>query len=398
MDKLVFKLLYRHVSLGQTLGFFLANWLGLAIVLCGWQFYRDASPVLSSGDSFMKKEYAVVSKKVNALNTLTRKQNGFSAEEQADLQNQPFVERLAAFTPARFSVYAAVSAPSGLTMGTEMFFESLPDDYIDADLSQWNYEPGSSTLPVILPRSYLNLYNFGYARARNLPTLTEGMVGMVNVRFDLAGSAGTQRILGRVVGFSNRLNTILVPQSFLEEANARLAPDGEQRPARLAVELKNPADARFAQYLQAHGLEAEASMADGGRAAWFLQLTSSLVMGVGVVICALAFYVLLLSVFLLLQKHTERIRTLLLIGYSPQRVGLPFHLLAWSLHLCSLILALCTLCCLRSVWTAELAELYPQWEAPALWPAFAIATALFALVAVLNYFAVRRKVGASLTS
>lgn len=390
--RLVFRLLYRHISPWQLAGFFLANLLGLCIVLSGWQFFRDVMPVMTAGDSFMKPEYAVVSKRVSALGLLGRQRQGFSEAEQQDLAAQPFAASVAPFTPARYGVYAALESPTGMAMGTEMFFESLPDRYIDADLSRWHYEPGKGELPVILPRSYLNLYNFGYAQARGLPTLTEGMAGMARIRFTLSGTAGTMQLTGRVVAFSNRLNTILVPQQFMDESNRRLSPDTVAQPARLVVSLKRPADERFAQYLQAHNLEAEASAADGGRMAWLMRLTISLVMGVGLVICALAFYVLLLSILLLLQKHTERIRTLLLIGYSPAQVAWPFHLLCWVLHLTSAVLAVTGTVLLRRVWAASLSTLYPQWEPASLWPTLVVAVALVVLTSILYYRAVRRKV------
>lgn len=373
-------------------GFFFANLLGLCILLCGWQFYQDVRPVLTGGDSFMQGSYAVVTKRVNALQTLQGTRAAFTDSELQRLAEQPFAAEVAPFTPARYGVYAAIGNGAGLSMGTDMFFESLPDNFIDADLTNWHYNAASGELPVIMPRSYLNLYNFGYAQARGLPALTEGMVGLVKIRFTLSGTNGTQELTGRVVGFSNRLNTILVPDSFMTESNARLSPEGEAKPSRAVVKLKSAADANFAQYLQDNNLEAEASAADGGRAAWFARLTATLVMGVGVIICFLALYVLMLSVLLLLQKHKERIRTLLLIGYSPAQVALPFHLLAAGLQLFSAALGIAVLFALRHWWAGTLQQLSPQWQpAPPLY-ALLLAAALLFFTAMINYAAVKRKV------
>ena len=389
---LVFKLLYRHVSFGQMAGFFLANLLGLSIVVCGFQFYRDVSPLLTAGDSFMKRQVAVVTRRVGAFQTFCMQKTSFSPRQIEELRQQPFATDVAPFVPARFEVYASVHVGNGLGMGTEMFLEALPDGYVDADLSRWHYTEGTDSIPVILPRSYLNLYNFGFAQARGLPTLTEGMVGMVGVDFVLNGTAGQWRMKGHVVGFSNTLNTILVPLSFMTRANEQLCPDGEDKPARLAVQLASPADESFARYLEENGLEAEAAAADGGKAAWFLNLTAGIVMGVGIVICALAFYVLLLSIYLLLQKHTERIRTLLLIGYTRSQVALPFHLLSIGLHSLSLLPSLLALHLLRGYWLPSLQQLYPRMEAASLLPALLLMFLLFLSTALLNFLAVRTKV------
>ena len=55
MNRLVWKLLRQHISIGQLTGFFLANLFGMLIVLLSIQFYRDVLPVFTQGDSFMKK-------------------------------------------------------------------------------------------------------------------------------------------------------------------------------------------------------------------------------------------------------------------------------------------------------------------------------------------------------
>ena len=57
----------RHISLGQLAGFFFANLCGMVIVLLSIQFYQDVAPVFTEGDSFMKKDYIIVSKKVSTL-------------------------------------------------------------------------------------------------------------------------------------------------------------------------------------------------------------------------------------------------------------------------------------------------------------------------------------------
>lgn len=63
MNRLVWKLLRQHISVGQLTGFFLANLFGMMIVLLSIQFYQDVLPFFTQGDSFMKKEYIIATKK-----------------------------------------------------------------------------------------------------------------------------------------------------------------------------------------------------------------------------------------------------------------------------------------------------------------------------------------------
>ena len=50
MNRLVWKLLRQHISVGQLTGFFLANLFGMMIVLLSIQFYQDVLPFYTQGD------------------------------------------------------------------------------------------------------------------------------------------------------------------------------------------------------------------------------------------------------------------------------------------------------------------------------------------------------------
>lgn len=70
---MIWKLLRQHISVSQLAGFFLANLFGMIIVLLGVQFYRDVLPIFTQGDSFIKKDFVILSKKVSTLGTLVGK-------------------------------------------------------------------------------------------------------------------------------------------------------------------------------------------------------------------------------------------------------------------------------------------------------------------------------------
>lgn len=63
--------------------------------------------MFTQGDSFMKKDYVIVSKQVSTLGSLVGKGGTFSRADIADMESQPFAKRTGAFTPAQFQVSAA---------------------------------------------------------------------------------------------------------------------------------------------------------------------------------------------------------------------------------------------------------------------------------------------------
>lgn len=394
--KLLWKLLRQHVSVGQLAGFFLANLLGMLIVLLSLQFYEDVAPALSGEDGVMKNTYLILSKRIAAVSTLSGEAQTFSESDISDLSQQSFVRKVGSFTASQYEVYASLSM-GGVGMGTDMFFESVPDDFVDVKwpesaMGSQNLEQ-MGEVPIILPRTYLALYNFGFAQTKNLPKLSEGIVSMIQMDIRLRGEGGREvRMKGRVVGFSTRLNTVLVPESFMRRANAELAPGASAAPTRLIVEVGNPADDAIATYVQDHGYELEDNSLDAGRATYFLKVVAAIVLAVGLLISALSFYILMLSVFLLVQKNAEKLQNLLLIGYSRARVALPYQLLTIGLNVAVLLLSIALLFWIRGWYLHRLWEMFPALSEGSVNRTLLLGLALCCFVSFMNALAIRRKI------
>ena len=377
----------------QMLGFLLANLCGMTIVLVAVQFYTDVIPLFTKNDSFIKPGQVVITKHVGTARTLSGEAPVFRQDEINDLQRQPFAKKVGLFTPSHYGVFATIGSEKlGMEFSTDMFLEAIPDNFIDVDLSKWNYESESGVVPVILPRSYLNLYNFGFAASKGMPTISEDLIKLVKIHFVLYGAKGNKQVNGKVVAFSKRLNTILVPQTFMDEMNSTLANDTLMLPSRLVVQLGTITDDRFVKYLDEHNYETESDDADAARTVTFVRTIAVIVMMIGLIISILAFYLLLLSIFLLLQKHTEKIDNLLLIGYSPNEVSYPYHWLAVSLNSIVLVAAIVLASCSRQFYLPLFGELYPKYEVADFAPTILVGITLFILVAILNFTFIRRKI------
>lgn len=390
---MVWKLLRQHISVSQLAGFFLANLCGMIIVLLGIQFYRDVLPVFTQGDSFIKKDFVIVSKKVSTLGTLVGKSSTFSTGDIAEIEEQPFTKNVGSFLPSQFKVSAGMGM-QGIRMSTDMFFESVPDEFVDVKLDKWTFDPASDVVPIIIPRNYLNLYNFGFAQSRNLPQLSEGVMGMVNLDIRIMGNGQVKQLKGNIVGFSNRLNTILVPETFMSWANAAYGTGQKAEPSRLIVEVNNPTDERIAKFFQQKGYETEGNSLDAGKASWFLKVVIGIVLSVGLLISVLSFYILILSIYLLLQKNSTKLENLLLIGYSPARVARPYQLLTILLNLVVLVLGVAVVMLVRSLYLDTVMNLYPDAGSGSVLPAIVTGVIIFVGVSALNVVIIRRKINA----
>ena len=393
MMSLVWKLLRQHISIAQLAGFFFANLFGMFIVLLGLQFYNDVKPLFSQEDGFLKPEYLIVSKRISGVSVLGAGEScSFSQKDIQDITSQPFCKSVGAFTASQYRVVCSLGMKGVAQMGTEMFFESVPDRFVDTDLSQWKFDPQEGVIPIVLPRTYLAIYNFGYAQSQSLPKISEGIVGMIDMVVVLQGNGQEERLKGKVIGFSSRLNTILVPESFIQWSNAKFAPEADLAPNRLIVEVSNPTDDAIVKYINEHNLELEDDKLDAGKATYFLRVVTVLVMCIGMLISVLSFYILMLSIYLLVQKNTEKLRNLLLIGYSPVRVSLPYQLLTIGMNGVVLLLSFILLYMVRSYYMDTLWVMFPQMQDGSMLPALSLGFCLFAVVSIINIIAVRNRV------
>ena len=389
---MVWKLLRRHISHGQLAGFFFANLFGMLIVLLGWQFYSDVLPVFTGGDSFMSNDYIIMSKRITTGNTLSGTANTFTAAEMADIGEQAFVESVGKFTATEYKVDAHMKVNGMSVLSSELFFESVPDHFVDVPLDSWKWQPGDETIPIILPRTYLTMYNFGFAQSHSLPKISDGLVGMIDFVLFVQGNGKSDTYKGKVIGFSNRLNSILVPQAFMDWSNENYAPDRQSNPSRVIVEVANTADERIVKYVDGKNYEVEDDRLNAEKTTYFLKMTVSLVMIIGLVISALSFYILMLSIYLLVQKNAEKLENLLLIGYTPAKVSMPYQLLTIGLNLAVLVIALALLFAVRRYYMDMIVLLFPDIDEGGMLPSVLLGVALFVLISLINMIVIRAKV------
>lgn len=389
---LVWKLLRQHISVPQFLGFSFANLFGMFIVLLGIQFYCDIVPVFTAEDSFMRADYLIMNKKIGTANTISGSSNTFSTADIADVKAQPFARRVGEFTSTAYKVNASMGINGTNVLNSEIPIEAVPDAFVDAPLASWHWHEGDNVVPIILPRAYITMYNFGFAQNHSLPKLSDGLIGMIDFKIFIQGNGRHGAYNGRVIGFSSRLNTILVPQSFMDWSNRFFAPGNQQEPARLIMDVTNPSDVHIGKYLDRKGYEIEDTQLNAEKTTYFLRMLVTMVMGVGLVISLLSFYILMLSIYLLVQKNSSKLENLLLIGYSPSGVSYPYQLLTIGLNLLVLLLAWFILFFVRGSYMDFVITLFPQLEEGTMFPSFLVGIVLFVLVSVLNIIAIRRKI------
>ncbi len=385
---LIWKLLRKHISIFELAVFFVANLIGMAVILAGVQIYSDVKPMLTGERSLIGNEYMIVTRPVERVGIGAPT---FSTDDINDLREQPFVVDLGLFAASQFEVDGSIVF-KGRRLSTMMFFEAVPDNFIDVTSREWRFKPGDTTIPIILPRNYLNLYNFGFSQTQKLPQITEDMIKRVELGIRLSGNDHRDDYVGRVVGFSDRLNTILVPMEFMSWANGHYADAHADEPTRLILEVENPGAPEVTSYLAEHGYAAEDKPSESSKALFLLKVCVAVIVGIGIIFSVLSIIILTLSIYLLLQKNITKLENLVLIGYTPSCVAMPYNMMTLVLNLSVLVLSIVIVCIAQSTYMGYLSDIAGFQLSATPTTAIIVGVVLTAVIIAFNFFIIYRKI------
>jgi hypothetical protein len=385
---LIWQLLRKHISIFELAIFFIANLIGMTVILSGVQIYSDLKPILTGENSLIGNDYIVITHPVERVGINT---DVFSDEDINELTQLECINGIGSFSASQFEVDGSIMF-NGRRLSTLLFFESVPDEFIDVETRNWSYNIGDTTIPIILPRNYLNLYNFGFSSTQNLPQITEDMIKSVSLGLRLSGNGLSEDYNGRIVGFSDRINTILVPNDFLTWANKYFAGIDNLDPTRLILEVSNPSEPTLLSFLEEHNYEIENKPSESSKALFILKVCIAIIICIGVIFCILSLIILTLSIYLLLQKNINKLENLVLIGYTPRRVAMPYKAMTLILNLSILAISLVLIYIAEEHYMSYLSEIAGYTLAAN--PTTAIITGIIftAIVIAFNFFIINRKI------
>jgi hypothetical protein len=325
------KLLWPEKNRWQLIAASVGACLGLFLLLAAIQMVRNFNELVRGNSS--GQHYVVVNKKVSIFNTLGA-QSTFTESDIDDLLKQPFVYRAAAFHANTFRVSASFP---GFGFSTELFFEALPDDYLDVDLRDFHWEEGDKEVPIILARDYLALYNFGFATSQGLPQFSPTTIRKVRGDLRIGNSEKRGYFKARVVGFSDRINSILVPLSFLDWANKEYGRTTASGPSRLIMEIENPMAVEFLDYLDTHQFELSSGRLIGGEFSALFNMLTAVLAGIGLLILLLSLLVLLINFRLVIAQSQPQIRLLGQLGYKSSQMEEVLNRRIWAVMVTVLV-------------------------------------------------------------
>ena len=338
---MLYKLLWRKQPLWQLIGAGLGVLVGTTLLMLSLQVHHSVKLMLGNEDKVFPSRFLTLSKKVSILSNLPGMRSSFSQNEIEQIKKQVGVIDATPFQTAGFKSLAVMEIAGFPSYHTELFLESVPSGFLGSLPSSWNWKKGTKHVPILLPNSFLHLYNFGFAPANGYPMVSKGMINKVSFTLHLQNKEGkTLTLPARIVAFSDRITTILVPQNFMQWASLELQDSGESLPTyRVLLKTQTPIPEAFRKFLERKKYDANQELLKETKVAQLANIALGTSGIVGLILLLMAFLAFWLSFQVLVQRNAQNLRVLLHIGFPPRVLTQHYLLSFLSIGIVVFILA-----------------------------------------------------------
>lgn len=297
----------------KWLGYF-GLWIGVLLLLLSMQMFINIQHLLKE-NSPRKNGYDFISISKNITNDNMGKDNTFTSADLLNLKSKPEIETVAPLIANQFLVRATTG--DVIPFSTDLFLESINSDFIDSVPQSFTWQPGQIIVPIIFSSDFLEIYNV-FAPAQGLPQLSPKTISSVNIILQCSGPRGRQNFKGNIVALTDRINSILVPQSFISWGNFYFTGDTTVHASRVYIKTKDANDPRLISFLYQQDYHLNKDKIKFGRIKSILQNIVSALGVFGILVIVLALMLFSFYLQLMIAKSKDNLRLLLTLGYSPK--------------------------------------------------------------------------------
>lgn len=361
--------------------------IGVLLLLCSIQMFINIQQLLKEG-SIRKNGFDFISLTKSVTNETMGQpeKNLFSQAELDELKAQPFIEDVSPLLPNDFRV--KLSAGSVLAFSTDMFVETLDNDFIDTLPPSFTWQEGQANIPIILSSDFFEIYNV-FAPGQGLPQISRETAMGIPVQITCEGNGLTEVFTGRIVAFSDRVNSVLVPKNFLVWSNKTFGKGLPAEASRVFIKTKDANNVELLKFVDSKNYKLNKDKTLLGRNKMVIQgIFSGLgIFGLLVVVLALMLFSFYLQ--LVIARSRDSLQLLLTLGYSPAWLSRNVARLFVPIYIFVVIAALLVTQLMQ--WSFHHFVMYDRPELTTLlhWSVIALAAGLIVLSVITNYRLVR---------
>ena len=307
----LFKLFFDNKSLKGLILPLFGFLLGIALIPLVFQINHDVKQLLNGGEE--DYQYLQISKEVGISTTLGLETINFSASEITKLKSQSFIEDVAQVISNNFRVY--VKAPQNRG-GFDGYMHSVPNEFLDEIPNSFTWKIGQNEIPVIISNQFLTLLNTGILPAQGQPPIPKIAIKQLSLPVYLGRGNKRIEMRVRVVGFSDRITTVIVPRTFVDWANNNFNPGKRSESTMAILKVKDSGNKDLEKYLNQNDFEVNKEQLVAQKGIFIAQVILVVLLILGLIISFLSVNSIILFVRLVILESVKKIEMLLVLGYK----------------------------------------------------------------------------------
>ena len=312
----ILKAILQNGTTSRTWLTYTALFFGFFLLLLSIQLFENLHFILNHSGRTDGYDYLVVNKQITNSMMGDNSRSYFSSDELNQLQKAPAIDNMAPIVSNTFPIAASTGGELGFY--TQLFFESLPDDYLDIQPDPWSWSPGQKTVPVVLSADFLNLYNFGFALSQVFPHPSEESSNALSFELNIGGASNSETFTAIVAGFTRRYSSVLVPYSFMHYANETYGQHTTAFTSRVVLKTREADHPQLTRFLQDHGYVTRQENLSLSKLKPLLHKLFAAFGLMGIFVLSLALMSLSLFLELTISRRTTQLKLLAMLGYPPQ--------------------------------------------------------------------------------
>ena len=275
------------------------------------------------GEEILGPNTMIIQKKVSNSSSLKITKNDFSNEEIERFKNETFVADAQAVICNNFNVLLLTDDPLVPKFSSDVFLQTVNAKFLDVPSKNWTWREGDTIVPIVMPRDFLVMLNT-FMSASGIPQVSEDLAKDINFKLRISNETKKDFITARIVGFTNEIPSLLVPESFMSYANQKYATVKENKITNVMISSKEGEFGEMEKFLEERGLESRKSQVVIGKLKSIVSTLFVVLLVISVVTVVVSGLVLIQYMQLLIANNQYQIRTLLRLGYNPNKIVLLF--------------------------------------------------------------------------
>lgn len=309
------KLLFKYQDKRQLVIAVAGAFLGMTFLITSIHYLIKVNE-FGEGADILGPNTLIVQKKVSSSNTLQLAKTDFTANEIKRLKEESYILDVKPVITNNFDVSLETADPLVPRFRTDVFVQTLDKEFLDIKSAEWTWKEGDSVVPIIMPRDFLVMLNT-FASASGIGQVSDEVAMDIKFKFTLKSDDKKEWMNARIIGFTNSVSSILVPETFMNWANNRYAAGKEQKITQLMISGAENEFGKVETLLKERHLETKNTQMVVGRLKSMVGTLILVVLGISVIAVFLSGLVLIQYLQLLISKNSYEVRTLLRLGYHP---------------------------------------------------------------------------------